>query len=145
VPVLEDPIPQLGELYPAPVPGANGAATFQGLFDAWGVPLPALEGALADLGPALTAMGTNLSSLDTGIGNALGELADSGLVEAQAALELELGQPNPVGRKFPFEFTVTQLPQPNAWTSNIVDQLRTWQQQFLNLLHSYLFITLPPG
>jgi hypothetical protein len=145
MPISETPIPQLGELYQQPAPTAGGAAWFQSVFDAWGAPLGSIESGLAALGSLLSTLTGELQSLQDGLAPALGALGESQFFDAMNDLFNELAQPNPVGTKIPFSFTVPQLPQARFDGAQWRQKVRDMRSQFLQQLQYYLYGgPLPP-
>jgi hypothetical protein len=144
VAIIEDPIPQLGELYPQPQPSTSGALWFLSAFDAWAKALDGIESALAAAGSQLGPISDALGSVVAAADGAIDSLASSPLNSLVESLLQELGQPNPVGSKIPWKVSVPQLPQETPYSKDLGERTRQMWLNLLEQLNYYLYGTPGP-
>jgi hypothetical protein len=139
VAIIQDPIPQLGELYQKPTTGADAAGWFRSIFEQWAGPLGGVEGALVSNGSALSAITPAVDSLAGSTKGALGDLNGSNLVSLLTTLNADLTQQNPVGGKIPWKVTVHQLPRQESYTSGMAETVRGRYTELIQRLWGYLW------
>jgi hypothetical protein len=107
-------------------------------FDSWAGGLSTVEGQLGQLGPSLAGIQDSRASLDGPLAQAVADYQSTTLQGSMTTVLAEFTQPNPLGTKLPYSFTVAQLPSQTSPTTTLLPGLVTQINAYLQWLWTYL-------